>query len=247
MHIHIDISNSVHPSGCQQRYSEGIYPSLTRGSRGDPYSESLKPNSDTINSAQHRSCYTVVISILSFLSVRFPLAFRKKKKARIPMPALLTIRFEADQPLLIVSCASTFIATTIFTLSMLDLGALSLHFSPIISGVTLIFHIGYFVLRSHYHRSKPSSRFPPAVALRGMLIAYILWVAWLIPLVLTIYQAASGRPLVRRLMKTFVLGNLRAFAIPQAILIGVELGLFGLVVVLATVTRRQSVRSDMSA
>ncbi|KAF8063464.1 hypothetical protein FPV67DRAFT_245436 [Lyophyllum atratum] len=162
------------------------------------------------------------------------------------MPALLTTRFEADQPLLIVSCASTFISTTIFTLSMLDLGALSLHFSPIISGVTLFFHIGYFVLRSHYHH-KHSSRFPPAVVLRGMLIAYILWVAWLIPLVLTIYQAASGRPLVRRLMKTFVSGNLRAFAIPQAILIGVELGLFGLVVVLATVTRRQSIRSDMSA
>ncbi|GLB42836.1 hypothetical protein LshimejAT787_1202850 [Lyophyllum shimeji] len=151
----------------------------------------------------------------------------RRKYPRHPMPAHLVTRFEADHPLRLVSYLSTFTCTAVFTLSLLDLGALSLYTAPLISFLTVLFHLTYLMLRA---RNKLTSRSPHTVARWAMLAAcaYILFVAWFWPYGLVVYEAAKGRPLVPRLVRTFVARNVRAFLVPQAVVIGVEIMLFGL-------------------
>ena len=83
-------------------------------------------------------------------------------------------------------------STLVFILSMLDLGYASLWTSPVISPLTIIYHIVTLVLQANDNRSRAnaSARYDiyPTAKVGSVVIAYLLACAWLVPMLMLIFM-----------------------------------------------------------
>lgn len=128
--------------------------------------------------------------------------------------------FEVDQPLLIFSSISAGVSFTIFILSMLDLGYMSLFINPIVTGLTIVFHIIYFITaRRQRDRPKTMIGIPPHYSIAYVTYGCCLVVVWLGAAILTLYQSVVLGPhsQVVPIVSGYVKGNL-GVVVAQAVL-----------------------------
>jgi hypothetical protein len=77
----------------------------------------------------------------------------------------------------------------VFVLSMLDLGFASLWTNPVISPLTIIYHIVILVLQAKDNRSRASaSPQYPTAKVGSVVIAYLLACAWLVPVFTLVFM-----------------------------------------------------------
>jgi len=151
--------------------------------------------------------------------------------------------FIFDTPVLALSCLSIPISIAIFILSFLDFGIPFVYLSPFLSGLSIIFLATSLWLRCLNRRHRPVQNDLrrlqlPKHAIPVEILAYLLAVAWLAPLSISIVASIPGGPL-RSLFTKAAGGTRMTLIIAQGILAVTNFTFMGLVATLLSVERRR--------
>ncbi|TFK68924.1 hypothetical protein BDN72DRAFT_841226 [Pluteus cervinus] len=158
--------------------------------------------------------------------------------------------FVLDRPILVLSCIAFTTSVAIFVIAMLDLGLPFFFLNPIFSGITILFLSISLFLRGRSKRRQEATdlrrlQLPP-YAIPCEVISYLLSVAWLAPLTLSIVASIPGGPLGPELLKKVVEGN-RFTLVAQGILAVVNFIFMGSIAILQSIERRRYDRTRDSA
>ncbi|KAG5653483.1 hypothetical protein H0H81_000118 [Sphagnurus paluster] len=160
-------------------------------------------------------------------------------------------KYNPFHPLILLGIPSALLCMAVFALSVLSLGQLTpitWHALPglalALSGMTLLFHLLYYFAARH--RRHPSGL--PILPAGSFFTAVALWLVWLIIAVIAVYEAASGRPIdpsptsedheARDIHEDGKEVTPRVVA--QAVLVWLEVGVFGITVLLFGLLRRRA-------
>lgn len=157
---------------------------------------------------------------------------------------LFITRFDFDQPALILCSLSTAVTIAVFIVSMLDLGVSSYYLCPVVSVLTLTFHISYFILRRLHrvHRTHQTlfvtrlpKTLPPGYSIGSIASACSLSFLWIAPLSATV-RTACTQPSQSTITVLFA----------QMVLCAVNVFLLAAVAVISTSGRRDFFHSQQA-